>query len=73
MPFRLAPSLPLAISPGTRDSQAVLLLGSDGWVEHREGGVVFKLDVRRCMYSSGRCMYSSIRQEGIQPTGLPDP
>ena len=38
---------------GTRDSRATLLLGSDGWVSHREGGVTFVLDVTRCMYSSG--------------------
>lgn len=54
---------------GTRDSRAVLLLdggddvtpgggggvGSDqaGWVTHREGGVLFSLDVTRCMFSSG--------------------
>ncbi|GIM07394.1 hypothetical protein Vretimale_11539 [Volvox reticuliferus] len=38
---------------GTRDSRAVLLLGSDGWVAHREGSVTFHLDVTRCMFSSG--------------------
>ncbi|GLI67646.1 hypothetical protein VaNZ11_011895, partial [Volvox africanus] len=38
---------------GTRDSRAVLLLGADGWVSHREGGVTFHLDVTRCMFSSG--------------------
>lgn len=30
-----------------------MLLGDDGWVVHREAGVVFELDVTRCMYSSG--------------------
>lgn len=30
-----------------------MLLGHDGWVQHREGGVTFELDVTRCMYSSG--------------------
>ncbi len=38
---------------GTRDSQAVMLLGSDGWVTHRENGVTYVLDVTRCMFSSG--------------------
>lgn len=38
---------------GTRDSQAILVLGDDGWVEHKESGVRFTLDVTRCMFSSG--------------------
>lgn len=38
---------------GTRDSQAVLLLGEDSWVTHRENGIVYCLDVCRCMFSSG--------------------
>lgn len=38
---------------GTRDSQAVLLLGDSGWVAHKEGGVVYHLDVTRVMFSSG--------------------
>ncbi len=44
--------MPVA-STGTRDSRAVLLLGNDGWVVHKEGGVVFSLDVTRVMFSSG--------------------
>ena len=36
-----------------RDSQAELLLGADGWVEHKESGVAFRLDVTLCMFSSG--------------------
>lgn len=38
---------------GTRDSKAVLLKGKDGWVEHRENGILYCLDVTRCMFSSG--------------------
>eukprot|EP00798_Chlamydomonas_sp_ICE-L_P031886 gene31886-6189_t len=38
---------------GTRDSRAELLLGDDGWVSHKEGGVTFQLDVTKCMFSSG--------------------
>ncbi|GFR52771.1 hypothetical protein Agub_g15382, partial [Astrephomene gubernaculifera] len=49
---RLARQAPVA-NTGTRDSRAVLLLGSHGWVAHREGGVLFRLDVTRCMFSSG--------------------
>jgi tRNA wybutosine-synthesizing protein 3 len=38
---------------GTRDSQAHLLLGHSGWVQHKEGGVAYSLDVIKCMFSSG--------------------
>lgn len=40
-------------SAGTRDSQAILLKGGSGWVEHRENGILYCLDVTRCMFSSG--------------------
>ncbi len=30
-----------------------LLKGDNGWVRHLEGGVVYSLDVTRCMFSSG--------------------
>jgi hypothetical protein len=40
---------------GTRDSRAVLLTedtsGQGAWVSHREGGVIFVLDVTLCMFS----------------------
>ncbi|GAX76414.1 hypothetical protein CEUSTIGMA_g3859.t1 [Chlamydomonas eustigma] len=49
---RLAKQAKVA-NTGTRDSQAIMLLGSDGWVEHKEGGVTFCLDVTKCMFSSG--------------------
>ena len=44
---------PLHPPVGTRDSRAVMLLGSQGWVQHKEDGVLFGLDVTRCMFSSG--------------------
>lgn len=31
----------------------MLLKGKDGWVEHRENGILYCLDVTRCMFSSG--------------------
>ncbi|BDA41177.1 probable tRNA wybutosine-synthesizing protein 5 at C-terminar half [Coccomyxa sp. Obi] len=48
----LARQAPVA-NTGTRDSQVQLLKGDDGWVRHLEGGVVYSLDVTRCMFSSG--------------------
>ena len=44
---------------GTRDSQAELLLGANGWVQHKEGGVLYSLDVTKCMFSSGN---TTVRQ-----------
>lgn len=41
------------LSAGTRDSQAQLVLGASGWVQHKEGGVLYSLDVTKCMFSSG--------------------
>ncbi|KAL0023672.1 hypothetical protein WJX77_012323 [Trebouxia sp. C0004] len=49
---RLAMQAPVA-NTGTRDSQARQLLGDSGWVQHKEGGVVYSLDVTKCMFSSG--------------------
>lgn len=31
----------------------MLLFGDDGWVQHRENGVLFAFDVTKCMFSSG--------------------
>jgi tRNA G37 N-methylase Trm5 len=31
----------------------VLLKGSNGWVEHKENGILYCLDITRCMFSSG--------------------
>ncbi|EIE26282.1 Clavaminate synthase-like protein, partial [Coccomyxa subellipsoidea C-169] len=49
---RLVRQAPIA-NTGTRDSQAGLLRGADGWTRHLENGVAFSLDVTRCMFSSG--------------------
>lgn len=49
---RLAMQAPVA-DAGTRDSQAQLVLGASGWVQHKEGGVLYSLDVTKCMFSSG--------------------
>ncbi|XP_059068139.1 tRNA wybutosine-synthesizing protein 2/3/4 isoform X2 [Cryptomeria japonica] len=38
---------------GTRDSTLELLLGDNGWVEHRENGIMYCFDVTKCMFSSG--------------------
>ena len=51
---RLARQQPIA-NNGTRDSAAVMLLGSDGWTSHKEGKVTYCLDVTKCMFSSGNC------------------
>ncbi len=40
-------------SDAVRSSRAVLLLGGDGRVRHAEHGVLYCLDVTRCMFSSG--------------------
>lgn len=29
------------------------MLGASGWVQHKEGGVLYSLDVTQCMFSSG--------------------
>lgn len=31
----------------------MLLKGDNGWVEHKENGILYCLDVTRCMFSSG--------------------
>ncbi|KAJ7557692.1 hypothetical protein O6H91_04G005500 [Diphasiastrum complanatum] len=38
---------------GTRDSTMELLLGENGWVEHRENGILYSFDATKCMFSSG--------------------
>ncbi|CAD7698796.1 unnamed protein product [Ostreobium quekettii] len=40
-------------SAETRDSQAEMLHGENGWVEHRENGIMYSFDVTTCMFSSG--------------------
>ena len=49
---RLARQQP--VTAGLKRSSAVqLLVGEDGWVEHRENGVLFRFDVTRSMFASG--------------------
>lgn len=38
---------------GRRESRVELLLGDDGWVTHRENGIVYCFDASECMFSSG--------------------
>lgn len=37
----------------TRDSKLQVLYGEDGWVEHRENGILYCFDATKCMFSSG--------------------
>ncbi|KVH89619.1 Kelch-type beta propeller [Cynara cardunculus var. scolymus] len=38
---------------GTRDSGLEILVGDDGWVDHRENGVLYSFDATKCMFSWG--------------------
>ncbi|CAM8906693.1 unnamed protein product [Rhodiola kirilowii] len=40
-------------STGTRDSNLEILVGENGWVEHRENGIVYSFDATKCMFSWG--------------------
>ncbi|KAI4311988.1 hypothetical protein MLD38_036848 [Melastoma candidum] len=40
-------------STGTRDSKLKMLLGDNGWVDHRENGILYSFDATRCMFSWG--------------------
>lgn len=40
-------------SDGFRSSNAVLLFGDGGWVDHVENGIHYVFDVTQCMFSSG--------------------
>eukprot|EP01083_Nonionella_stella_P042400 114549_1 len=42
------------IDPGLkRRSRVQMLLGDDGWVEHKENSIFYCFDVTKCMFSSG--------------------
>ncbi|XP_010278689.1 PREDICTED: tRNA wybutosine-synthesizing protein 2/3/4 isoform X2 [Nelumbo nucifera] len=42
------------ISPtGTRDSTLEILVGENGWVDHRENGIIYSFDATKCMFSWG--------------------
>ncbi|CAI9087185.1 OLC1v1021196C3 [Oldenlandia corymbosa var. corymbosa] len=49
---RLARQGPIA-STGTRDSTLEILVGDNGWVEHRENGILYSFDATKCMFSWG--------------------
>lgn len=37
----------------TRDSTLEILLGDNGWVDHRENGILYSFDATKCMFSWG--------------------
>ncbi|XP_057764888.1 tRNA wybutosine-synthesizing protein 2/3/4 isoform X2 [Salvia miltiorrhiza] len=37
----------------TRDSKLEILVGDDGWVDHRENGILYSFDATKCMFSWG--------------------
>nr|XP_027087531.1 tRNA wybutosine-synthesizing protein 2/3/4-like [Coffea arabica] len=43
----------LVASTGTRDSTLEILVGDNGWVEHRENGILYSFDATKCMFSWG--------------------
>ncbi|KAL8103966.1 hypothetical protein AgCh_028255 [Apium graveolens] len=40
-------------STRTRDSSLEMLVGDDGWVSHRENGIIYSFDATKCMFSWG--------------------
>ncbi|XP_028054849.1 tRNA wybutosine-synthesizing protein 2/3/4-like isoform X3 [Camellia sinensis] len=38
---------------GTRDSSLEVLVGDNGWVDHRENGILYSFDSTKCMFSWG--------------------
>ena len=46
----------------------MLLKGSNGWVNHKENGILFCLDITRCMFSSGN-VTEKARMGRLQCTG----
>ncbi|XP_051125292.1 tRNA wybutosine-synthesizing protein 2/3/4 isoform X2 [Andrographis paniculata] len=38
---------------GTRDSKLEILVGENGWVGHRENGILYSFDATKCMFSWG--------------------
>ncbi|KAK9151781.1 hypothetical protein Syun_010090 [Stephania yunnanensis] len=38
---------------GTRDSTLEILVGDNGWVHHRENGILYSFDATKCMFSWG--------------------
>lgn len=52
----------------TRDSNVVLLYGQDGWVRHRENGILYCFDATKCMFSSGN-VSEKLRMANMDCTG----
>ncbi|XP_020225983.1 tRNA wybutosine-synthesizing protein 2/3/4 [Cajanus cajan] len=50
--YRLARQGPVAAT-GTRDSTLQILVGDNGWVNHRENGILYSFDATKCMFSWG--------------------
>ncbi|CAA3008333.1 tRNA wybutosine-synthesizing 2 3 4 [Olea europaea subsp. europaea] len=50
--LRLARQAEIA-QTGTRDSKLKILVGDDGWVDHRENGILYSFDATKCMFSWG--------------------
>eukprot|EP00210_Caulerpa_lentillifera_P009018 g8607.t1 len=50
---RLARQARISNSVELRFARSELLLGTDGWVHHRENGILFALDITKCMFCSG--------------------
>ncbi|XP_061345502.1 tRNA wybutosine-synthesizing protein 2/3/4 isoform X2 [Gastrolobium bilobum] len=50
--IRLARQGPVAAT-GTRDSRLQILVGDNGWVNHRENGILYSFDATKCMFSWG--------------------
>uniref|UniRef100_A0A7N0UT81 SAM-dependent methyltransferase TRM5/TYW2-type domain-containing protein n=2 Tax=Kalanchoe fedtschenkoi TaxID=63787 RepID=A0A7N0UT81_KALFE len=51
-------------STGTRDSTLEILVGENGWVEHRENGIVYSFDATKCMFSWGN-LSEKLRMAGM--------
>ncbi|XP_028762976.1 tRNA wybutosine-synthesizing protein 2/3/4 [Neltuma alba] len=49
---RLGRQGPVAAN-GTRDSTLQILVGDNGWVGHRENGILYSFDASKCMFSWG--------------------
>ncbi|CAI0468320.1 unnamed protein product [Linum tenue] len=51
-------------STGTRDSTLELLVGHNGWVDHRENGITYSFDATKCMFSWGN-LSEKLRMGGM--------
>lgn len=51
-----------------RDSKLELLYGENGWVEHRENGLLYCFDATKCMFSSGN-VSEKLRMASVKCSG----